>query len=162
MKIIKSTLLLCSLAFFGCHTDDGSKALLNRSEKQLSTLRAAALPENKNPRTLTKAGHIHWIQSSYDWTEGFWPGTWWMLYEVSNDKKWIEAAEAAQKLFEGHKDLTTDHDLCFIFNNSYGKAYRITQEERYKQVLIDAANALSTRFNDTVGCIQSWDLVDNW
>jgi len=162
MKIIKSTLLLCSLAFFGCHTDDGSKALLDRSEKQLSTLRTAALEENKSPRTLTKDGHIHWVPSSYDWTEGFWAGTCWMLYEVSKDDKWKEAAEAAQQLFKQHKDLTTDHDLGFIFNNSYGKAYRITQEERYKQVLIDAANALSTRFNDTVGCIQSWDLVDNW
>lgn len=162
MKIIKSTLLLCSLTFFGCHTDYNSNALLEKSEKQLSTLRIAALKENKNPRTLTKDGHIHWIQSSYDWTEGFWPGTCWMLYEATNDKKWKEAAEASQKLFEPHKDLTNDHDLGFIFNNSYGKAYRITKEEHYKMVLLDAAKALSTRFNDTVGCIQSWDIDQGW
>ncbi|MBD1424190.1 glycoside hydrolase family 88 protein [Sphingobacterium arenae] len=162
MKIITSTLLLCSLAFSSCHTDDSSKSLLEKSEKQLSMLRTAALNEHKNPRTLTKDGHIHWIQSSYDWTEGFWPGTCWMLYEHTNDKKWKEAAEASQQLFEPHKDLTTDHDLGFIFNNSYGKAYRITKEERYKQVLLDAARALSTRFNDTVGCIQSWDVDHGW
>src|SRR5690606_40995706 len=88
---LKSTLLLCSLTFFSCQIDDSSKALLDRGEKQLSALRDVALQENKNPRTLTKDGHIHWIQSSYDWTEGFWPGTCWMLYEVSNDKKWKEA-----------------------------------------------------------------------
>src|SRR5690606_23444436 len=162
MKIIKSTLLLSALTFFGCQTDNSSKVLLDRSEKQLSTLRTAAREESKNPRTLTKDGHIHWIQSSYDWTEGFWPGTCWTLYEVSKDKKWKEAATASQKLFEEHKDLTTDHDLGFIFNNSYGKAYRITKEERYKQVLLDAARALSTRFNDTVGCIQSWDVDHGW
>jgi len=86
MKIIKSTLLLSALTFFGCQTDNSSKVLLDRSEKQLSTLRTAAREESKNPRTLTKDGHIHWIQSSYDWTEGFWPGTCWMLYEVSKDK----------------------------------------------------------------------------
>src|SRR5690606_21324128 len=144
MKIIKSTLLLCSLTFFGCQTDNSSKVLLDRSEKQLSILRIAASKENKNPRTLTKDGHIHWIQSSYDWTEGFWPGTCWMLYEVSKDKNWKEAAAASQKLYREHKDLTTEHDLGFIFNNSYGKAYRIAQENQYKQVLIDAADALST------------------
>ncbi len=162
MNIIKSALLLFSLTFFSCSSSNNSKTLLNKSEQQLIALRAAALQEHKNPRTLNKNGQIHWIGPSYDWTAGFWPGTCWMLYEVSNDKKWKEAAEASQQLFKHHKDLTTDHDLGFIFNSSYGKAYRITHEEQYKQILIDAANALITRFNSSVGCLQSWDVHDGW
>lgn len=163
MNIIKSSLLLFSLAFGGCGLDNNnSNAILETSEQQLAGLRTLAMQENRIPRTLNKDGHIRWINDSYDWTEGFWPGTCWMLYEISGDKKWKEAAEASQNLFKHHKDLTTDHDLGFIFNNSYGKAYRITKDEQYKQVLIDASNALITRFNDTVGCIQSWDVENDW
>lgn len=163
MNIIKSSLLLFSLAFLGCGSNNNdSNAILEKSEQQLHALRNLAMQENRIPRTLNKDGHIRWINDSYDWTEGFWPGTCWMLYEISDDKKWKEAAEASQNLFKHHKDLTTDHDLGFIFNNSYGKAYKITGEEQYKHVLIDAANALITRFNDTVGCLQSWDVEDDW
>jgi len=162
MHIIKSIFLLSSLAFMACGFNENANALLQKSEKQLTGLRTAAMQENKNPKTLTNDGNIYWIQTSYDWTEGFWPGTCWMLYEATNDEKWKEAAESAQKLFEHHKDLTHDHDLGFIFNNSYGKAYRITGDAQYKAVLIDAANALITRFNKHVGCLQSWDVDGGW
>src|SRR5690606_31035979 len=162
MNKITSTLLLISLFSIRCSSPTGSEQRLEKSEQQLDKLRIEALQVNNVPRSIDSQGKVRWIIASYDWTEGFWPGTCWMLYEQTQDKKWKEAAIAAQKLIVHHKDLTNDHDLGFIFNNSYGKAYRITGEEQYKQILIDASNALITRFNDTVGCIQSWDVVGNW
>lgn len=164
MNIIKSTtLLLLSQMVLGCATNyDTTESRLQRTEEQLTGLRNIAMEENNIPRSINEDGTIRWIRTPYDWTEGFWSGTCWMQYERTGDKKWKEAAIAAQKLIEHHKDLTNDHDLGFIFNNSYGKAYRVTGEESYKQVLIDASNALITRFNENVGCIQSWDVVGNW
>ena len=111
---------------------------------------------------MDKNGEIVWARQPYDWTEGFWPGTCWMLYEKTGDEQWKKAASTIQELYVHHKDLTNDHDLGFIFNNSFGKAFRITGDERYKKVLLDAADALITRFNPNVGCIQSWDVSDNW
>jgi len=147
----------------GCTTNNNTtESRLQRTEKQLTGLRNLAIAENNIPRSIDESGTIRWIRTPYDWTEGFWSGTCWMLYQHTKDEKWKEAAVSSQKLILHHKDLTNDHDLGFIFNNSYGKAYRITGEEPYRQVLIDASNALSTRFNDTVGCIQSWDVVGNW
>jgi rhamnogalacturonyl hydrolase YesR len=118
--------------------------------------------QNIIPRTLHPDNTVKAIFPVYDWTEGFWSGTCWMMYEFSKNEKWKNEAIASQKVFVAHKDLTNDHDLGFIFNNSFGKAYKITGEKQYKEVLIDASNALITRFNPKVGCIQSWDVVDNW
>jgi uncharacterized protein YyaL (SSP411 family) len=40
---------------------------------------------------------------------------------------------------------------------SYGTGYGITKDAAYKEVIIQSAKTLSTRFNSTVGCIRSWD-----
>ncbi|SFC00677.1 Glycosyl Hydrolase Family 88 [Parapedobacter composti] len=162
MNLLKTTFLLLLCTILSCTTQNETETRLKNIEQQLAGLRSRSLQENNIPRSINKEGEIRWIEKPYDWTEGFWPGTCWMMYERTKDEQWKEAAIAAQKMFEHHKDLTTDHDLGFIFNNSFGKAYRITGQAQYKQVLIDAANALITRFNENVGCIQSWDVVNNW
>src|SRR5690606_3793371 len=162
MNIIKSSLLLVPFALFSCKSQTDTALILERSEKQLTELRVLSMKEHKNPRSINPDGSIRWVEPPYDWTEGFFPGTCWMHYERTKDEKWKEAAIAIQDLYKQHKDLTNDHDLGFIFNNSFGKAYRITGEDRYKQVLIDASRSLITRFNKNVGCIQSWDVIGNW
>ncbi len=162
MNIIKLSFLLITLTILSCKSPTNTQLRLQNIEHQLIELRKAAMKENNIPRSINENGGIRWIEKPYDWTEGFWSGTSWMMYENSKDEKWKVAAIASQKIFEDHKNLTNDHDLGFIFNNSFGKAYKITGEEHYKQVLIDASKSLITRFNKNVGCIQSWDVVGNW
>jgi hypothetical protein len=144
-----------------CKTTNFTEDNLLKSEKQLVALREISVKNAKIPRTL-KDGNLSWVHEGYDWTIGFWPGTCWMMYEITKDSKWKEAALKGQSLYTDYKNLTNDHDLGFIFNNSYGKDYKITKDEASKQVLIDASNSLITRFNENVGCIQSWDVEDNW
>lgn len=163
MNIVKSTLLLLSVhTLFSCKSQTDTALILEKSEKQLTDLRILSMKEQKNPRSTQADGSVRWVESPYDWTEGFFPGTCWMQYEITKKEPWKEAAIAIQNLYLQHKDLTTDHDLGFIFNNSFGKAYKITGEDYYKQVLIDASKSLITRFNKNVGCLQSWDVVGNW
>ncbi len=46
---------------------------------------------------------------------------------------------------------------------SYGNGYRLTGNEKYKEILLQSAKTLITRFNPKVGCIRSWDhSKDNW
>jgi unsaturated chondroitin disaccharide hydrolase len=40
---------------------------------------------------------------------------------------------------------------------SFGTASRLEPKPEYKQVLLNSAKSLSTRFNPAVGCIKSWD-----
>jgi unsaturated chondroitin disaccharide hydrolase len=40
---------------------------------------------------------------------------------------------------------------------SFGNAERLKSSEKYKQILVNSARSLSTRFDPRVGCIRSWD-----
>jgi len=40
---------------------------------------------------------------------------------------------------------------------SFGNAERIASKPEYKDILLQSAKSLSTRFNPAVGCIKSWD-----
>jgi len=39
---------------------------------------------------------------------------------------------------------------------SYGNLYRLDPEDKYKQILLNSARSLASRFNPKVGCIRSW------
>lgn len=132
------------------------------ANEQLSLLLEHAENENKIPRTLTAEGEMHWTKPNFDWTEGFFPGSCWYLYEVTKDEKWKNAAQKYQAKFESHKNYTSFHDLGFVFNCSYGNGYRLTKDEAFKEVLITAGDSLMTRFNPNVGCIMSWDVDKGW
>jgi len=45
---------------------------------------------------------------------------------------------------------------------SYGNAYRLTKEEKYKEVLVQSAKSLCTRFSEKTGCIKSWNYRESW
>tara|TARA_B100000809_G_C15136004_1_gene530583 strand:+ start:1173 stop:2318 length:1146 start_codon:yes stop_codon:yes gene_type:complete len=135
---------------------------ITHADKQLSLLLQDAEAGNNIPRTLTADGEMHWIHKGFDWTEGFYPGGCWYLYELTGDEKWKNAAEKFQAIFENQKTRLTNHDLGFVFNCSYGNGYRLTKNEAFKDVMITAGNSLITRFNPNVGCIKSWDVDKGW
>lgn len=136
--------------------------ILDQAASQFRLLVGKAISKKRIPRTLDKKGNIHWTRKEFDWTEGFFPGTSWYFYELTKDQLWRKAAESFQTQFESHKYRINNHDLGFIFNCSYGNAYRLTSNEAFKQVMIEAGNSLITRFNAKVGCIKSWDVDSGW
>ncbi len=135
---------------------------LKIAERQLKLQLKEAEKANKIPRTISKDGTIHWTNPKFDWTEGFYPGSLWYMYEYTNDETWKNAAEKFQSLFENHKYKTNSHDLGFIFNCSYGNGYRLTKNESFKDIMVTSADSLLTRFNPNVGCIKSWDVDYGW
>ncbi|EAR02857.1 glycoside hydrolase family 88 protein [Maribacter sp. HTCC2170] len=135
---------------------------IEHSKEQLTLQLIDAEKANRIPRTIDVDGNMHWANKGFDWTEGFFPGSCWYLYEFTKDEKWKTAAEKFQALFEDHKNFTTYHDLGFVFNCSYGNGYRLTKNEVFKEVMITAGDSLMTRFDPTVGCIKSWDVDKGW
>lgn len=91
------------------------------------------------------------------WTSGFYPGTLWYCYEYSNDPKVRAAAEEMTSRLEEQKYTTSNHDVGFIINCSYGNGYRLTHNEAYREVIETAAKSLSTRFHPVTGCTRSWN-----
>ena len=92
-----------------------------------------------------------------EWCGGFWPGILWYDYEFTGDAKLKEeAAKYTESLEFLSRIPAYDHDLGFLVFCSYGNAYRLTHEEKYKQVILDTADSLATLFNPRVGTILSW------
>ncbi len=112
-------------------------------------------PELVAPRTLEN-GQLKMVASK-DWTSGFFAGELWMLYDFTKKPEWKTKAETYTALIEKEKFNGGTHDMGFKVYCSYGTGYNITKDAAYKEVIIQSAKTLSTRFNPKVGCIRSWD-----
>lgn len=162
------TLLVGSRSGFTHSANDWTKENLVFADKQLSVATQAVAkaiiegPTNVDltlisPRSINKDGTLR-IVSYKDWTCGFFPGSLWYMYENTGKNRWKKSAkEFTERMKEGQYRTNT-HDVGFLMYCSYGNGYRLTKDSTYKQILIQSARSLITRYNPTVGCIRSWDL----
>lgn len=109
-----------------------------------------------SPRTLYSDGSLALVHP-HDWCSGFFPGSLWQMYEYTHDDNWRQQAISFTWPIEEAKWHKGTHDLGFMMYDSFGKAYDLTGERSYKDVVLQSARTLITRYNPTVGCIRSWD-----
>ncbi|EOR93530.1 Glucuronyl hydrolase [Arcticibacter svalbardensis MN12-7] len=129
--------------------------------KEITNKKATKSMNLVSPRTLEN-GELKLVPSK-DWTSGFFPGELWYLYEMTKNEKWKTEAMTYTAQIEQEKMNSTTHDMGFKVYCSVGNGYRLTKDEHYKNVVIQAAKTLSTRFNPNVGAIRSWDHhEDEW
>ncbi|MCJ8163487.1 glycoside hydrolase family 88 protein [Pontibacter sp. E15-1] len=117
----------------------------------------ARLPEGRLPKTYYQKSDSLETSGSGWWTSGFYPGTLLYLYEETGDKALLEEAQRVLQLLEKEQFNTATHDLGFMMFDSFGNANRISPSPAYKQILLNSAKSLSTRFNPKVGAIRSWN-----
>ncbi|GAA3594136.1 glycoside hydrolase family 88 protein [Flavivirga amylovorans] len=100
---------------------------------------------------------------SKDWTSGFYPGNLWLLYKLSGNESYKHHAKQWTAFIEKEKHNDKTHDMGFKVFCSFGQGLKHTNSEDYKSIIIKSAKTLSTRFNDSIGCIRSWDFnKDIW
>lgn len=115
-----------------------------------------------SPRSLDTEGGLYMVPSA-DWTSGFFPGSLWYLYEFTGDEKWRHQADAFTRNIEREQWNGRTHDMGFKIYCSYGNGFRLTGDETYKNVMLQSAATLITRYNPNVGCLRSWDHnSDKW
>ena len=114
-----------------------------------------------NPRTINADGSISYIPID-DWCSGFFPGSMWLTYNLTGDKKWLPLAEKYTEALDSVKYLKWHHDVGFMIGCSYLNGYRFADKKEYKDVIVEAAKSLSTRFRPGAGVIQSWDADRGW
>lgn len=152
----------------------GGFSLMAQREKLTETfindqLRAAAaqykvlikgLPDKEFPRSYDSASGKLITSNSSWWCSGFFPGSLLYIYEFTKDES--IKAEAIKRLeaLKTEQYNTGTHDLGFMMFCSFGNAYRIWQSEEHKQILINSARSLATRFNSLTGTIRSWNFGD--
>lgn len=114
-----------------------------------------------NPRTIRKDSTIVYIPVD-DWCSGFYPGSMWLTYNLTGDQKWLPLAEKYTESLDSVKYLKWHHDVGFMIGCSYLNGYRLAGKKEYKEVIVEAAKSLSTRFRPNAGVIQSWDANKGW
>lgn len=138
----------------------GDRELTNHAlEYSKSVLRRAATalgPANGFPRYTNPEGK--WEVRPYNqWTSGFFPGSLWYMYRLTHDDAWRVLAERWTAGIEPAKSIRTTHDLGFMVFDSFGHGYALTRDPHYRDVVLEAAASLSSRYDPRVGAIKSWD-----
>ena len=160
--------LLISVVLSGCNfiSTTNDKELINSdistAQKQIEHQVQLIESSGKflNPRTVYD-NKVMYIPMD-DWTSGFFPGTMWLMYDLTEDNKWKEYGVKYTEQLDSVKNLKWHHDVGFMIGCSYGNAYRITKNEAYKNVIIETAKSLSTRFRPVAGITQSWNVDKGW
>ncbi len=154
-------LLVLSLSLFSCGSKNEKQAettLLQQLDKQLAYFADKSNHPSEVARSFENGEYR--MASMKDWTCGFSPGSMWYMYELTGGEKWKKIADEYTWKIDGFQYRTNSHDLGFMSMCSFGNAYRLTGDEKYKQVILQASESLITRFNENVGSIRSWDHGD--
>jgi unsaturated chondroitin disaccharide hydrolase len=108
----------------------------------------------------TAKGKYKFIEDG-GWVGGFWNGINNLCYELSSDLKYLEAARSSHytyitRLYEASNTL--DHDTGFLYILPFVADYKITGNEKSKQIALDAAKFLKGRFNEKGQFLQCWNV----
>jgi unsaturated chondroitin disaccharide hydrolase len=109
------------------------------------------------PKTYYPATNKFEASNSGWWCSGFYPGTLLQLYQQTNDESLLQEANRMMNMLAKEQYNKTTHDLGFMMYCSFGIAEKIAPKPEYKQILINSARSLATRFDPKIGCIKSWD-----
>lgn len=115
---------------------------------------------DRYPITTDKSGKWKTTNSS-GWTSGFFPGILWLLHEQSGSKTFKQEAIKRQNNLSTQQYNTKTHDVGFIIFESFGNGYRLTGEKKYLPIITNAAQSLSSRYNNKIGLIKSWEGPNN-
>ncbi|MCM1221306.1 MAG: glycoside hydrolase family 88 protein [Lachnospiraceae bacterium] len=93
------------------------------------------------------------------WTNGFWGGIQWLLYQDTGDEKYARIArvseERLEQCFQDYYGL--HHDVGFMFMPTAVADYRLTGNLNSRKIGMHAANLLAGRFNPMGKFIRAWN-----
>lgn len=97
------------------------------------------------------------------WTNGFWVGILWMMYEATKEPMYREYAEKLEKKLDAViEDFDAlHHDVGFMWLLSSVANYRITGNAASKKRGLHMANTLAGRFNPNGNFIRAWNTKDD-
>ncbi|BES62744.1 glycoside hydrolase family 88 protein [Dysgonomonas capnocytophagoides] len=159
------------ITFFSCKSSKNQEDIVARNfafsgtqfdfafteiDKALSMDSTAAVKRLVSPRTIESDGSLGMV-ASRDWCSGFFPGSLWYMYEYTKDKKWEGLARRFTDSLEQEKTNGRTHDMGFKMFCSFGNGLRLTHDSRYKDILLESAYTLITRYKPNAKIIRSWD-----
>lgn len=147
------SLLMSSNALEFCR-----ERLINTSNTEVTT----AYPSE------TDTAYTDWVKtfppgfpdSKEGWTLGFFPGCLWYMYDLMGDPAFLSLATTwtTPLSTQASNDIFGDH--AFVILDSFGHAYRLTNNPGYKLTVLQAAGSFADRYDPDVGCVRSWSWSD--
>lgn len=103
--------------------------------------------------------HDKMADNPYWWTNGFWPGILWLMYEATGEEDYLTVSRHLEakldKSLEGFEGL--HHDVGFMWQLSAVADYRLTGNPRSRIRGLHAATLLAGRFNPKGKFIRAWN-----
>lgn len=102
------------------------------------------------------------------WTDSFWVGVFYLAYAYTKEQKYLDIADKYQQFFKERVEndaqickekgyLPLDHDTGFIFSLSQVAKYKLTGDVEAREMALNAANILASRFRENGGYVLAWD-----
>lgn len=93
------------------------------------------------------------------WTNGFWGGIMWLLYQDTGEERYQEIARISERKLEKCYDqyYGLHHDVGFMYLPTAVADYRLTGNEEGRRIGMHAANLLAGRFNPVGKFIRAWN-----
>jgi rhamnogalacturonyl hydrolase YesR len=158
-KLIYYLLILFSFSFFlSCNKQEKKYNAKSNLESRYTKLLNYKPDSIGFPRSFSiLKNEINKVPSK-DWTSGFYVGNLWQIYELTNNLDYKELAKKWTAFIEKEKYNDKTHDMGFKVFSSFGQGLKQDQNnQKYKDIIVKSAQTLSSRYNDTVGSIRSWD-----
>lgn len=127
-------------------------------EKKLS--KTAVKSRNKLPYTTINGEHDNMHENRpVWWTNGFWGGMMWLMYEATGNEEFRKTAERSEELLDDalRQFRNIHHDVGFMWHLTSGANYRLTGNEASAIRNFFAATSLFSRYNITGDYIRAWN-----
>lgn len=116
----------------------------------------ARLAANAYPHYTLPGGAWLTVGAS-SWVSGYLAGSAWLMYDATHDPKWLTIARAREAGIAAQATNAATHDTGVMISTSFGNDYRLTGDAHARQVMLQAASALASRYDATVGAVRSWN-----
>ena len=145
--------------FSGCSTknEDSELNISTLLQKRYEKLLNYEIDSLAFPRSYSYKDKLVQKVPSNDWTSGFFAGNLWQLYNLTGKQAYIKKAEVWTAFIEKEKLNDRTHDMGFKVYNSFGNGIKIKENKKYEDIIVESAKTLSTRFNENIKSIRSWD-----
>ncbi len=114
-------------------------------------------PKDKMPQSYDAKENKFIAREIQWWCSGFYPGSLWYIFEQTGNPVIKQEAERSLAVIEPNQTFTGNHDLGFMMYCSFGNAYRLTKNEKYKDIIFRSSESLATRYRPSIKAIQSWN-----
>ena len=130
----------------------------DKLDKKLSGV--AVRSRDKIPYTTMDGKHDNKAETDITWwTNGFWGGMMWLMYEATGNEEYRKTAENSELMLD-NAFIEFDklhHDVGFMWHITSGANYRLTGNVKSRVRNLYAASLLASRYNIDARFIRAWN-----